>query len=582
MKFKLMKSALLTGLLIGAGTMITQASSSFVTFSVDMSTNILLGTFVPGTDVVNVRGTFNAWAATETPLVQVGSSTVYTNTVDDTSDANGYPVLYIFNINGSTYETVESFNNRAARLPTTSGGSLVLPTPFFGDSGARVTNNITFQVDVSQQIQLGVFTNGISSVEVRGNYNSWTGGASPLTNNPSITVTNQFGLVSSNVWMGTFPVIGSPWSAQDFKYVIQPGTTWDSVSSSNADSGGNRFWTFNPDSDMVLPLVNFADAPFAPLCSVTFAVDMSAQAYYGNWDSTMPVALAGGFNNWSTGLPYMTNNPSDVNTNIYYETVVCGQGAIEQYKFTFQGPGGTVWESPAPPTLGGNRFFTVPQTASLTLPVVSFSDLSISDLLTTDTWVTFTVNMTNASQYPTGPAFNPGSDTVYLNGAWLGWLGWNPINLAAYQLTNNPIGSEVYSGQFLVPKGSPIPLLYKYGINALDNEAASGNNHQRSVRTTATGAYSFPIDTFGSQYVEPSFGELKAAPAPGGNIQLSWLGAPNVQVQTRTSLTSGAWIGHPETAGTVWSSGNNSVNGLVSVTNWPAGGGSLFFRLIQQ
>jgi hypothetical protein len=63
---------------------------------------------------------------------------------------------------------------------------------------------------------------------------------------------------------------------------------------------------------------------------------------------------------------------------------------------------------------------------------------------------------------------------------------------------------------------------------------------------------------------------------------LSWLGAPNVQVQTCTNLTSGSWVSHPETSGAVWSAGINSTNGLVSVTNWPAGSGKLFFRLMQQ
>jgi hypothetical protein len=126
-----------------------------------MGTNILNGSFNPGNgDVVNVRGTFNNWDNGQTPLYQVGSSTVYTNTVNNTTDANGYPMYYVFDIDGSTYETVASYNNRCAQMPTTSGASLVLPTPYFGDAGAKVTNNVTFQVDVSQQIQVGVFTNG--------------------------------------------------------------------------------------------------------------------------------------------------------------------------------------------------------------------------------------------------------------------------------------------------------------------------------------------------------------------------------------------------------------------------------------
>jgi hypothetical protein len=418
-------------------------------------------------------------------------------------------------------------------------------------------------------------------MEVRGNFNGWTGGASVLTNNPNILRTNAFGLVTSNVWVGTFPVAASPWSAQDFKYVIQPGTTWDSPAAINADGGGNRFWASNPGSDLTLPVVNFSDAPFAPLCSVTFAVDMSAQLLSSNWNSSMPVALAGGFNNWSTGTPYMTNNPNASNTNIYYEVFAIGQGSQPQYKFTYQAPGGTDWENPNPPTIGGNRYFTVPALASTNLPVVFFSDLNVVDLLQTPTWVTFSVSMTNASQYPSGPAFVQGVDNVYLNGAWFPWLGWDPISLANNMLTNVP-GTEIYSGQFLIPAGTAVGLTYKYGIDGTDNEAASNNNHYRVIRTSATGSYSFPLDTFGNQYNEPAFGQLAVAPAAGGAVKLSWLGAPNVMLQTRTNLTAGAWVSHPETGGSVWSTGVSSPNGLVSVTNWPASSGNLFYRLIQQ
>ena len=316
--------ALLAGaLLCTVGLVTARASSSIVTFSVDMSTNIALGTFNPppplgtGTDVVNVRGTYNGWAGTQTPLVEVGSSTVYTNTVNDTSDANGAVMFYVFNIDGTTYESVASHNNRAARLPATSEDSLVLPTPFFGDSGAQVTNNVTFQVDVPQQIQIGVFTNGINTVDVWGSFDGWVGGV--LTNNPNILVTNQFGLVTSNVWVGTFPVTASPWSAQDFKYVIQPQVNYETVSAINQDGGGNRFFAFNPGSNVTLPLVNFSDAPYAPLSTVTFAVDMSVQIHYGNWNNSMGVFCQGINGDWNNDAPNtMTNNPTASNTNIYY------------------------------------------------------------------------------------------------------------------------------------------------------------------------------------------------------------------------------------------------------------------------
>ena len=581
-----------------AGVITAQASSTFVTFSVDMGTNILNGTFVPGTDSISVHGTFDGWT-TGASLFQEGSGTVYTNTLNNTTDANGNVMNYKFvNSNpafSSTggYEVLATGQNRAVLLPTNSGASLILPTPFYADSGAAVTNDVNFEVDVSQQIALGVFTPGTSSVEVRGLFNSWTGGAFTLTNNPNIFITNQFGLVTSNVWVGSTNIIGSPAGVQAFKYVIQPGTVWDTPDSANSDGGGNRYF-FNVAQ--TLPLVNFADAPYAPLSTNVFSVDMSAQLYYGNWNPSMPVALAGSFNNWNTGTPYMTNNPSDDNTNIFYETVVLGEGSTPQYKFTYQGSGGTVWENPNPPTLGGNRFFIVStSTNNDVLPTVFFSDLSQNDLLVTDVWVTFTVSMTNASQYPSGPAFDPNSDTVFVNSPNFtgSWLGWDPISLSGNVLTNNPLGSEVYQGTFMIPKGQPVNITYKFGIDGADNEAGSGNNHGRVIRSLAINPpgnpynapiYNLPMDTFGNQYNEPSFGQLAAVKGSGGTVQVSWLGAPNVTIQTRTNLTgsASAWVNHPETGGAVWSAGTNGPNGLVSVTNWPAAGSQLYFRLSQQ
>lgn len=598
---KSLKLARVAALLFSAAGIVTVQANTLITFSVDMSAQIANLTFVPGTDTISVHGTFDGWGAGAVLVLDqdpASNGTTYTNTVNDTVDANGSVVFYKFvdsnsGIGNGGYETTADYNNRAASLPATSGATLVLPVaPFFNDAGVQVTHNVTFQVDVSQQIQLGAFTPGTSSVEVRGSFNGWSGG-STLTNNPNILVTNQYGLVTSNVWQITLPITASPWSAQDFKYVIQPGTDWESVSANNADGGGNRFFASNPNSDATLPVVNFSDEPFAPLSVVTFSVDMTAQAFYGNWNSSEPVYLSGSFNNWATGgtANQMTNNPTASNPNIYYITESLGQGSTPQYKFIYAGTGGTVWENPNPPTLGGNRFFTVPQTTSATLPTVFFSDLSLYDLLTTNVLVTFTVNMTNASQYPTGPAFDSSSDYVIVNSpAFTGsWISWDPISLAGYLLTNNP-PSLVYSGTFQIPLGTAIGITYKYGIDGADNEAASGNNHLRYIRATAAGEYSFPIDTFGNQYDEPSFGELSVGPGSGNTIRLSWLGAPNVQVQTSTNLAGGSWVSHPETGGAVFSNGINSANGLVSVTNWPVTGNplipgansKLFFRLMQQ
>lgn len=89
-------------MLCSAGIITAQASSTILTFSVDMATNLADGTFNPpppagtGSDVVSVFGSFNGYANPGLVLVQAGNSTIFTNSYDDTSDANGTTVAYRF------------------------------------------------------------------------------------------------------------------------------------------------------------------------------------------------------------------------------------------------------------------------------------------------------------------------------------------------------------------------------------------------------------------------------------------------------------------------------------------------------
>jgi hypothetical protein len=602
MIFKSKMRALLAGaLLCAAGSLTAQAQSTFVTFSVDMGTNILNGSFVPGTDVVNVRGTFNNWDNAQTPLVQVGSSTVYTNTAHDTYDAGVASLRYVFNIDGSSYESPASYNNRAVVLPTNSGAIVILPTPFYGDSGAKVTNNVTFQVDVSQAINLGEFTNATGSfVEVRGDFNGWTGGASVLTNNPNILITNQYGLVTSNVYVGTFPVVASPWSAQDFKYVIQPGTIWDSPSAINSDSGGNRFWTSNPGSDLTLPLVNFADAPYAPLSSITFSVDMSAVVLTDTNYNSASLTVDGSFNGWGTGIA-LTNNPAAANTNIYSSpNISAGVGSTIYYQYRYtqlSSPSTTVYDHLNGINGGsGNRVYSVANVASTNLPTVYFNDAALDDYLTQPTPVLFSVDMTNAVGTDSH-VFSASADAVYVNGQFANWYAWaggvNPAPApAGYQMVEVGL-TTVYTNTIIIPAGTPVAFAYKYGIDPnginggpLDDEAASGQNHYRVVRSTAFNPYVLAKDTFGNQYGEPflssqntSGANLAVGAQAAGKVPVSWLGRPGAKLQVSTNLTS-AWQTIPATDGTNWTLGYSSTNGFVSVTNWPANG-KTFFRVIK-
>jgi len=193
------------------------------------------------------------------------------------------------------------------------------------------------------------------------------------------------------------------------------------------------------------------------------------------------------------------------------------------------------------------------------------------------------VDMTGAMQYGTTTAFNPATDTVFINGDFLGWWTWNTIGIgpALYQLTNNPAGANpnLYSTTLQINAANALALTYKYSINGADNEAGFGLNHIRYIRTI--GNYTMPTDKFSSQYNEPAWGQLAISRAVAGHTLVAWLGLPGINLETKTNLTSGAWVNLPATDGASWSSGFLGTNGFVSTTNYPTTAPQTFLRLIQ-
>jgi hypothetical protein len=65
-----------------------------------------------------------------------------------------------------------------------------------------------------------------------------------------------------------------------------------------------------------------------------------------------------------------------------------------------------------------------------------------------------------------------------------------------------------------------------------------------------------------------------------GKVSVTWLGRPGANLQATTNLVSGPWQNLPTTDGINWTTGNESANGFVSQTNWPAGAPT-YFRLVK-
>jgi hypothetical protein len=254
----------------------------------------------------------------------------------------------------------------------------------------------------------------------------------------------------------------------------------------------------------------------------------------------------------------LTNNPTSATSNIYSQTLAIGSpapGGLGAYKFHHYGYSPDTWESI------DNRIFLATSPVTV-LPPAYFNNQETSDLLPADTYVTFSVNMTNAMGIDYYQ-FVPGQDPVYINGDFLGWWTWGnpPPQYQMIQVGN----SEVYTNTLLIPKGNPVALTYKYGIDGFDDEAGFEENHVRYIRNT--GSCVLPMDTFGTQLVEPVVGALNIAPSTPGHVNVSW-GRLGVHLQTSTDLASGLWS---DVLGTE----------AQSSTNYPVGPGKTFFRLVK-
>ncbi len=532
-----------------------------VTFQAEMGYQISLGNFnTDGTDHIELKSGFNgqpSWPGYE--LTNVPSTTLYQNTVEITNPAPGSVVAYKFHIWGA-HDTWESGDDRTFTL---AASDQTLPPRYFNDVwGGGPEVPITFQVDMSVQIANGAFSPLNDLVQARGSFQSpsqWSGepNAFYLTNNGSGVYTNTYAISNT-----------PPNSPFYFKYFvatngIDTGNGWEGIA--------NRSFVIG-SSPATIPVVYFNNQLPTPNY-VTFQVDMQYVPYK---DAITNVEARGSFqipSPWTGGFS-LTNDPNAANPYLYSGTYNDSHpaGTVEYYKFTYQNTNNSDvhWENDP------NRSFTLIAN-SQTLPVVLFNNADTNVILTADTLVTFTVSMTNAHSY-NGLIIFDKSMGVVVNGDWIPWWDWNAAAPAQYYLTNGTSGDWLYSQTLLIPKGNPLRLTYKFGIDDfvsnLDNEAGFATNHIRYIRQS--GNYILPLDTFGTPVTEPPLGNVTVGAPSGGYIPVSWLGLPGAYLQTSTDLSNpGAWVSHPETAA------YGSPSGIYS-TNYPMSGQAIFFRVYKQ
>jgi hypothetical protein len=414
---------------------------------------------------------------------------------------------------------------------------------------------VTFRVNLEYQItnDSPTFDPNNDTVEIRGDFNNdnWSSGFPLVRVGNTTSYTNTYDITSP-----------SPGGLVQFKFHTYGPfeDNWENLQGYIYTNGyGNRAFIVS-GSAQILPPVYFSDQ-WGGTISLTVQVDMTPQILAGNFiPGNDTLEVRGSWDGFSSGVT-LTNNPAGATSNIYsimFNISSPAPGGLGACKFHHYGSSPDIWESI------DNRFFLVTNPAT-SLPLAYFNNQAASDLLFVDTYVTFSVNMTNAVDVNLY-AFDPGSDAVYINGDFLGWWAWGyyaaPPQYQMIQVGN----SEVYTNTLLIPKGNPVALTYKYSIDGLDDEAGFEENHVRYIGNT--GRCVLPMDTFGLQVVEPVVGSLTIGQPASRHVNVTWNGRLGVHLQTSTNLTLGVWNDLPATE-------------TLSATNYPVGAATTFFRLVK-
>jgi hypothetical protein len=354
-------------LLAGLGVMFCSAATALagqVTFQVNMSAQTALGNFNPALDTVSVAGdAINGWSTTASLLAPSPTDpNIWLGTFEVTGAA-GITVQYKFVMltsSGTTWEgNVGPGGPTGNRTLTLSDADQTLPVVFFNNvtSGAKVSADVTFQVNMAVQIALGSFDGSLGTVSVAGEFNGWSTSEFVLTQSAS----------DPDIWVGTRTLTGAADSSINYKFVMN-GSTWEGNVGLNGAQ--NRALTLTSTAQ-VLPVVFFNNVTAVPSnIPITFQVNLAVWIAQGNFDPAMgTVSVAGDLlNNWNTSASVLTRSATDPNLWAGTFEVNSSAGAVMLFKYVLND--GATWESI------DNRSYTIASTDPQVLPPVFFNNVN--------------------------------------------------------------------------------------------------------------------------------------------------------------------------------------------------------------
>ncbi len=202
-----------------------------VTFQVNLSAQVALGNFVPGTGTITVSGDFEGWdngiAMTNNPTLSGNATNIYTCVAPVVSylpDPN--PINYKFRMNGGWESPAStSGNNRQA---TITSGSQVLPLVYYNDNSiydlvlSPTTVTFTLYMTNGTPDKNGYsFNNSSDTLWINGDFlNNWNGGTwpGPVGNFPAAQQMIEVG--SSDYYTNSFVIPAGNSIYLNYKYAI--------------------------------------------------------------------------------------------------------------------------------------------------------------------------------------------------------------------------------------------------------------------------------------------------------------------------------------------------------------------------
>jgi hypothetical protein len=263
----------------------------------------------------------DAWTAANY-LGEVGNNDEYEGVISGAGKTVGTPLYYAFRWQIGDGPYYYGGITQTGAVAGNSWGTLNEgnpPAPVVYGNGALTVEAgrlVTYAVDMGVQIFKGAFNPATNGVEVRGDFNSFSGGAALIRDGTSTIFTN------------TFAVGGAEGSTNKFKFYTV-GTN-----AAGFEGGADREAVLTANAVPLNTGTNFFSG-VSESRKLTLRVDMTTQIAKGNFNpASNSVSVIGSFNSFNTTANVMVPAPG-AGANVYTATVFLDgpqTGNIE-YKF---------------------------------------------------------------------------------------------------------------------------------------------------------------------------------------------------------------------------------------------------------